>query len=407
MKRKLGVLIAIVFGFSCLSQTVICQGFEGTANTWSYTAAGTVNTELARTGTRSLRLGRGGPGTGHSTCPGPLDGNEIVFDPITIIGPACSGVFSFYHRTQTGTSGLCTGGEGMDAREGFAVYVKINNGPWTPIGSFSATGDMKWTWLTAPTNAGSCGSLVTFPNPFVYNVPVGTTIAQFKIISIGLNSSSGCGTFASAITAETSSNYDRGDEGFFIDDVCFQTYNPCTLPILLNEFSAKYFDSKVILNWTTLTEVNNDYFTVERSRDGVSFEIVGTIKGMGSTLKKQNYTFTDHEPYLEDVSYYRLKNTDYNGSYAFSKLVSVRRELALDLEVYPNPSQTGEFFLITDYFSDTSNFYEIFDYSGKKVMEQKLEGNKTKVNISMFARGLYMIKLTMNGQTVSKKLMFN
>lgn len=407
MKRKLGVLIAIVFGYSCLSQTVICQGFEGAANTWSYTAAGTVNTEHARTGTRSLRLGRGNGGAG---CAVGTDGTVVTFDPVFMIGSNCLGVFSFYHRTQT-INGIaaalgCTGsGEGMDTGEGFAVYGKFNNGPWVLLDSWAGSSNTVWTWATAANNIVTpCGSVNPFPNPYTYNVPAGTTSAQFKILTF---SQSSCANFLTAVTAQTSNVYNRGDEGFFIDDVCFQTYNPCTLPILLNEFSAKYFDSKVILNWTTLTEVNNDYFTVERSRDGVSFESIGTIKGTGSTLKKQNYRFTDHEPYLEDVSYYRLRNTDYNGSYAFSKLVSVRRKLALDLEVYPNPSQTGEFFLIADYFSDSSNFYEIFDYSGKKVLEQQLEGNKTKVDISMFARGFYMIKLTMKGQTVSKKLMFN
>lgn len=407
MKIKL-FIVWILFHVSKLNgQTVICQGFEGTAGTWSYTAVGNINTEHARTGINSLRLGRGNGGAG---CAVGTDGTVVTFDPVTLIGANCTGIFSFYHRTQTiggiAASLGCAGtGEGMDVGDGFAVYGKFNNGPWTLLDSWSGSSNAVWTWATAANNTGTpCGSINPFPNPYTYVVPPGTNVAEFKILTF---SQSNCANFLAAVTAQTSNVYNRGDEGFFIDAVCFQTFAPCTLPISLSDLTANYFDSKVVLHWTTTLEVNNDHFTIERSKDGISFEAVGKIKGVGSTLKKQKYSFTDNDPYLDDVSYYRLKQTDQNGNYAYSKIVSIDPNLEQDLNVYPNPSQDGVFFIITDYFSSTSNFYEVLDYSGRKIIEQKIQGNKSVLDLTGNGKGLYILRSTINGKTSSKKVVFN
>jgi len=402
MRLKLFILLSFVCKLS-KGQTVICQGFEGAANTWSYTAVGTVNTEHARTGTNSLRLGRGGPGTGHASCPGPLDGSQVVIDPVTLIGANCTGVFTFYHRTHIIGSGLCTNGEGMDSGEGFAVYGKFNNGPWVLLDSWSAFGDLVWTWVTAANNAGSCG-INPFPNPYTYLVPAGTTLAEFKILTFR---QSNCANFSAAVTAQTSNVYNRGDEGLFIDDVCFQTFAPCALPIIMKDFTANNFDKKVVLYWTTAMEVNNDHFIIERSKDGISFETIGKIKGAGNTLNKQNYSFSDNDPYTEVVSYYRLKQVDQNGNYSYSKLVSVDRKTISEITVYPNPSQDGVFFITTDYFSNSSNFFELLDYSGRKILEQKIQSNKTVLDLSANGKGMYILRSTINGKTNSKKVVFN
>ncbi|MBP9069194.1 MAG: T9SS type A sorting domain-containing protein, partial [Bacteroidia bacterium] len=154
-------------------------------------------------------------------------------------------------------------------------------------------------------------------------------------------------------------------------------------------------------------EVNNDYFTIQRSKDGIYFEPIGKINGAGSTLKEQSYSFTDNDPYIEDISYYRLKQTDLNGNYGYSKLVSVDRTGISDLTVYPNPSKDGIFIIMTDFFSNTSNFYEVLDYSGRKIIEQKIQSNKSVLDLSGNAKGLYILRSTINGKTTSKKVVFN
>jgi hypothetical protein len=95
------------------------------------------------------------------------------------------------------------------------------------------------------------------------------------------------------------------------------------LPIDLLSFTAKYQDGKVLLNWATGSEINNDYFTLERSRDAVSAEIIGFVDGAGNSSQTLHYEFIDHDP-LPGISYYRLKQTDYDGSFEYSQWVAVQ-----------------------------------------------------------------------------------
>ena len=78
----------------------------------------------------------------------------------------------------------------------------------------------------------------------------------------------------------------------------------------------------VILNWTTASELNNDYFTIERSKDAVEFQPIKFVEGAGNSNSILNYEIIDVNPFL-GTSYYRLKQTDFNGKYSFSNIVSV------------------------------------------------------------------------------------
>ena len=81
-------------------------------------------------------------------------------------------------------------------------------------------------------------------------------------------------------------------------------------------------DKKVLLDWITASEFNNDYFTVEHSGDGINFESIANVHGAGTSSIYHYYETTDENP-LEGQSYYRLKQTDFDGKYSFSKIRSV------------------------------------------------------------------------------------
>jgi hypothetical protein len=94
----------------------------------------------------------------------------------------------------------------------------------------------------------------------------------------------------------------------------------------------------VELKWVTESELNNDYFTVERSNDGMEFAAAGTVKGAGTVSSQSNYTFVDEKPF-RGLSYYRLRQTDFNRRTTFSKIVSVKvSEVNREVIAYPNPS---------------------------------------------------------------------
>ena len=106
-------------------------------------------------------------------------------------------------------------------------------------------------------------------------------------------------------------------------------------------FTAKAVNNRyVITEWRTATEKDNDFFTVERSRDAQSWEQVGTVEGAGNSRAELSYALTDENPY-SGVSYYRLKQTDYDGMYEYFGPVSVNLSGETGIEsgisVYPNP----------------------------------------------------------------------
>lgn len=115
--------------------------------------------------------------------------------------------------------------------------------------------------------------------------------------------------------------------------------NFSSLPIELLSFTAVPVDNTVVdLKWSTATETNNDFFTIERSVDGTSFETVAVIDGAGNSVSQLSYKTTDENPY-RGISYYRLKQTDMNGDYTYSAIEAVNLTATNEvlLTVYPNP----------------------------------------------------------------------
>jgi hypothetical protein len=95
------------------------------------------------------------------------------------------------------------------------------------------------------------------------------------------------------------------------------------LPIKMGSFTGFHNGREVELDWTTITEKNNDYFIVQRTVDGIIYENIGTVKGAGTTNERQNYSLVDYRPY-DGTSYYRIKQTDYDGAFEYSDIISVK-----------------------------------------------------------------------------------
>ncbi|MBL0105283.1 MAG: T9SS type A sorting domain-containing protein [Bacteroidetes bacterium] len=115
------------------------------------------------------------------------------------------------------------------------------------------------------------------------------------------------------------------------------------LPIKLVRFEGRLKNNRVSFDWETATEVNNDYFTIERSSDGENFERVTIVRGAGNSTTEQYYSAYDDNP-LSGYSYYRLKQTDYDGHFTYSDVETIHNkgggelEEAIDVKsVAPNP----------------------------------------------------------------------
>ena len=180
---------------------------------------------------------------------------------------------------------------------------------------------------------------------------------------------------------------------------------PSSLPIELVYFKTEKSGYHTNLTWSTATELNNAYFTIERSPDGFSWEPIGTVKGAGTSLVKKDYSYTDENP-LATINYYRLKQTDFNADYKYSAIEYVEffNKTTASSIVFPNPT-SGDVSLYISTGSSEEIISDIYDATGRFLNSQKIhrEGDLTKTTLIMpEAEGMYVIIVSQAGQVISR-----
>lgn len=177
------------------------------------------------------------------------------------------------------------------------------------------------------------------------------------------------------------------------------------LPIELVSFDAKNEGDKVKLNWTTASEVNNDYFTVERSADGKTFEALQFVDGAGTTSEMRNYTTFDTKP-LRGLVYYRIKQTDLDGATTYSQMVPVLRTDSKNiLSISPNPAQ--QMAQVTfESARGSQRSIRLVDALGQIVIEQELADDATayQLNLETLPVGVYSLFMNSQEGTVAERL---
>ncbi|OFX40005.1 MAG: hypothetical protein A2X08_02810 [Bacteroidetes bacterium GWA2_32_17] len=175
------------------------------------------------------------------------------------------------------------------------------------------------------------------------------------------------------------------------------TDNSSPLPIELLYYTAILNPEKKVLNqWATASEINNDYFVVERTIDGIKYEFVGKVNGAGNSNSTLYYSATDPDPY-HGVSYYRLKQVDFDGSYTYSQLVPVNLENLEIIIIYPNPASDYFDYLVGSSQADIVTI-TVINTLGQTVIktEENIDKGITKkrLNVSSLANGTYMLIIT-------------
>lgn len=167
-----------------------------------------------------------------------------------------------------------------------------------------------------------------------------------------------------------------------------------TLPIELLAFEAENVTGGVELTWKTATELNNDYFTIERSSDGIGYSEIATVKGSGTSKEIVSYDFTDTDP-LNGRSYYRLTQTDFDGKFEVFKPVAVDVTLSDEpvISVSPNPI-TGNTLYIT-LAQAQEGALELLDSRGNKVLTGITDGSSDNIELAIDSElqpGFYYLK---------------
>lgn len=187
-----------------------------------------------------------------------------------------------------------------------------------------------------------------------------------------------------------------------IDHIRITVYHHTAfVPIILSSFDAIVTQAHTVnLNWTTASEINNDYFTIEKSLDGESYMASADVKGSGNTTTPRHYSYEDRQP-VTGRSYYRLKQTDFDGTFTYSKAVMVDYEGPKNpvLTILSNPQRDNSIhFRIVGVPDILSIRVVLFDLQGRILARQKydisnpgvLEG-KLKLAAPLSA-GLYILK---------------
>lgn len=183
--------------------------------------------------------------------------------------------------------------------------------------------------------------------------------------------------------------------------------NGAVLPVEWVSFESVLNGRTVNLNWTTATEENNNFFTIERSTDGINFTEIATVQGSGTSETMHNYSFTDESP-MSGNNYYRLRQTDFNGQFSFSQIVQAYiSSSSFSLEnMYPNPAINELNFSI----NNTNNHLitlTIMDMFGNIVSRQKADTGAgfyhINVDISGLSAGVYFVKISNDIEELSSR----
>lgn len=187
--------------------------------------------------------------------------------------------------------------------------------------------------------------------------------------------------------------------------------NGVLLPIELVEFNAeKKEEAYVNVVWNTESEVNCKQFTVERSVDAIEFEDLATIEATGGLNAKQTYSLNDQKPYM-GVSYYRLRETGFDGSVKYHNMVPVNFEKkeSFEMAVFPNPCNGESFTLKSTVQTDEVVEISIRDASGRVCYTDKMNSDNNVIaqEISLVNKlkpGIYLVSINTRSNKLSKRL---
>lgn len=169
------------------------------------------------------------------------------------------------------------------------------------------------------------------------------------------------------------------------------------LPIELIDFDGAYSNGEVKLNWTTATEINNDFFTVERSKSGFEWIELLNIGGAGTSSVMNTYSSIDIHP-LKGISYYRLKQTDFDGHISRSEPIKISN-ISERIQIYPNPVSEKIFINLP-----RDNEYQLFLYSGiGETMLHQTSIGITNFDVSVLPEGVYFLQIYSGNESIEFK----
>ena len=393
--------MTMLFAFMCwvsgTSQTIVWQEtFDGTGN-W-----GTLNQSVGSEGCNanpfyiSCQENGNAVGSCGSGCAGnnTLHVASVAYGDIGAAydaggGPACGGLLNCLFGGLCNTTTDRRSRSALISTLGYSDldlefdYIESGSGSAdNALVEYSTNGGGNWTTLMdmpKTVNAG-CGGQGRWTH---ISIPLPTTcdnIADLMIAFRWRNNNDAAGT----------------DPSFAVNDVMIT--QPTILPVELISFEAGMHSGTVKLTWTTASETNNSHFIIERALADSPFEAIGRVEGSGITSILTDYRWYDHRP-LRGMSYYRLKQVDYNGHGQYVGIVSVEFT-SIDpiqswilsngmLDVVLNQTRTVEFRLL--------------DIHGREIRSGMFVNGQLHIPIDGLSAGCYILRTIIPGRPHIRK----
>lgn len=218
------------------------------------------------------------------------------------------------------------------------------------------------------------------------------------------------GTPSGSLASGTSTS--ENTVNFSTNEVALGTAPPETLPVELISFIGLAKNGSIILEWTTASELNNDYFDIQHSADGVDFESIGTEKGNGTTNELITYQIIDKSPRL-GVNYYRLRQVDFDGAEEIHPVIRVTNDFhrsSIDVIFYPNPA-TIENMRVRILSGDdhTPIMLKVVDLTGRVYLDKQIEGTllyeDKMIPSKRMIPGLYFLTIRQGSNTTKTKIL--
>jgi subtilisin-like proprotein convertase family protein len=336
--------------------------------------------------------------------------------------------YTYYGRTRLTYSGNGTTDPKPKGVVGdnFDCNAELNNTVWYQFKTDASGGNVNIDISMISLNSGSTGYqavLISSTSPCIqtnWSRPTGSSLHGFQKAAYA----SSCIGYAytrnnSRITANLTANtvyyvcvdgLGTGD-GTPYSDVEFQIEatgavksDYTTLPIELRYYNAACEGHEINLKWSTYSETNNDYFTIEKSSDLMEYTEIAKVDGAGNSNNILNYEYTDDE-YSADVMYYRLKQTDFDGKFEYFGPIAVtcNNKNNDQINIYPNPAND---FIVISNLPDKTIRIELTDIIGNSIIsETPVKDNFIELKPLYISKGIYFLKIESEGQTFIRKVL--
>lgn len=313
-------------------------------------------------------------------------------------------------------SGFTTGGHATHGRDRLGAkyfYIAFNAGSDFEVGGWNNGADVDGD---SKTLSGSWQSDMVITNAAVDNLrPI------FKLESMTGDASlrwSAQSIYANAIQSITSTGFTIGTQDLAQDEWNSMDYaamkggteKTVALPIELIDFDAELIDKTVSLSWSTASEINNDYFNIERSVDGINYKIIDIVQGAGNSMEVLDYQFYDNDP-PSGIVYYRIRQIDFDGKNEVFDAKSVY--IGTNVKVNWTHTKISNKNKINIYGDLQGTFdVKIININGKVVLDKLFLTsdviNKTSMQIDLpesLNQGVYLVNVTKGNFTKSGKIL--